>query len=70
MNADADRLDALEVRVAYQDRIIEELNEALTAQWRQVDLLTRQIAKLKEAVAEAQSRAERTGAPEPPPPHY
>jgi len=32
------------VRIAYQDRIIEELNTSVTEQWRQIDDLTKQVA--------------------------
>ena len=69
MSADrADRLTALESRVAYQDRTIEELNAALTAQWRGLDALAREVAALTDRLADL-SRHE-AGAPEPLPPHY
>jgi SlyX protein len=64
---DSSRLDALETLVAHQDRIITELNDAITAQWRKIDALERQVAKV---VEEIQSAGAPRDASEPPPPHY
>jgi len=64
----SDRIDALEVRLTFQDETIEMLNLTITAQWQQIDALTRQIAALKERVREAESNA--TGPANEPPPHY
>ena len=64
----ADRLAALESRVAYQDRTIEELNAALTAQWRTLDALAGEVAALTDRLADLSRRE--AGAPEPAPPHY
>jgi len=62
-----DRLDALEIRIAHQDRTIAELNEAVTAQWRKIDALERELRMLREEVRNSfPARNE----PEPPPPHY
>lgn len=62
------RIDALETRLAYQDETIEALNATITAQWKQIDALTRQVASLGERLQEAESNA---GAPSnEPPPHY
>lgn len=61
------RLDALEIRVAHQDATIEALNTTITAQWRTLDALRRDVASLKEQLQES-SRV--WGEPEPPPPHY
>lgn len=63
------RIDALEMRVAYQDRTIEDLNKAVIDQWKLIDTLTRQVANLAERVQET---AERAGAApqDRPPPHY
>ena len=63
------RIDALEIRIAYQDETIEDLNATVTEQWKQIDALTRRIAALIDRVEAAETRAA-TGAPEPPPPHY
>jgi SlyX protein len=63
-----ERVDALESRFAYQDQTIEQLNETITAQWKQIDALTRQLAALNERLQEAE-----TNAPSPVserPPHY
>lgn len=64
------RIDALEMRIAYQDETIEDLNKTVIAQWKQIDVLTRQIASLVDRVQEAEARAGRSNAPERPPPHY
>jgi len=64
----AARIEQLETRIAYQDQAIEELSQALTAQWAQVDALKRDIVTLTDRLQQAESRA--AAAPEPPPPHY
>lgn len=62
------RIDALEARLSYQDDTIETLNVTITAQWKQIDALTRQLALLAERLQEAESNG---GAPaNEPPPHY
>jgi SlyX protein len=62
------RIDALETRLAYLDETIETLNTTITAQWKQIDALTRQVALLGERLQEAESNA--PGAANEPPPHY
>jgi SlyX protein len=64
------RIDALEIRIAYQDETIEDLNKTVVAHWKQIDLLTRQLAALTDRVQEAEHKAGGPSAPEPPPPHY
>lgn len=64
------RLDALEIRIAYQDETIEELNAALASQWQEIDRLRREMALLEAELREAAEGAAPDGAPEPPPPHY
>jgi SlyX protein len=70
INVDAlnERIDALEMRLTYQDVTIETLNQTITAQWVEIDRLTRQIAELKERLQEAESNA--AGPANEPPPHY
>ena len=64
----SERVDALEMRVAYQDDTIETLNQTITAQWKQIDLLTRKITELGERLQEAEANA--PGPANEPPPHY
>ena len=64
----SERIDALEERAMYQDETIEQLNATITAQWKQIDALTRQLAALTERLQEAE-----VNAPAPAnerPPHY
>jgi SlyX protein len=64
----SDRIDVLEARLSFQDVTIETLNSTITAQWQQIDMLTRQVAALRERLREAESRAPGVG--DEPPPHY
>jgi SlyX protein len=64
----SERIDALEARLMFQDETIETLNKAITAQWQQIDALTRQLASLSERLQEAEANA--PGAANEPPPHY
>lgn len=68
---DTDRLDALEMRIVHQDEVIEDLNRIVTAQWKEIDRLTREVVTLTERVnlAEQSSGGLERGE-EPPPPHY
>ena len=51
------RIDALEMRLTFQDETIETLNQTITEQWKQIDALTRQLAGLKERLQDAESSA-------------
>jgi SlyX protein len=51
----AERIDTLEMRIAYQDETIETLNQTITAQWQQIDALTRQLTELRERLQQAES---------------
>ena len=64
------RVEALEMSRAHQERAIEDLSEALAAQWKQLEALNRQVARLADQVQEAQSQAGGGEVPDPPPPHY
>ena len=64
----SERIDLLETRLAFQDETIETLNKTITAQWQQIDGLTRQLASLSERLREAEANA--PGPANEPPPHY
>ena len=67
-NALGERIDALEMRLTFQDVTIETLNQTITEQWKQIDALTRQLAELKERLQDAESNV--TGPVNERPPHY
>jgi SlyX protein len=64
------RIEQLEVRIAYQDRVIEELNATVTDQWKQIDQLAKQIARMSDRLKSVEDNAPAADGPEPPPPHY
>jgi SlyX protein len=64
----SDRIDALESRLMYQDETIEQLNATITAQWKQIDALTRQLAALNERLQQAEANAPAPANERPP--HY
>lgn len=64
----SERIDALEMRLAYQDDTIETLNQTITAQWKQIDALMRKVAELGERLQEAETNA--PGPANERPPHY
>jgi SlyX protein len=64
----SERVEALEARIAYQDDTIETLNETITAQWKQIDALARQLAALNDRLQQAEAQA--PGPASERPPHY
>jgi SlyX protein len=64
----SERIDALESRLMYQDETIEQLNATITAQWKQIDALTRQLTALSERLQEAVANAPAPANERPP--HY
>ena len=63
------RIDALETRLAHQDRTVEDLNATVTDQWKQIESLTRRLARLDEQLQDVRASASPGGEQEPPP-HY
>ena len=66
----ASRIEALEIRIAYQDKTIETLNKTITEQWRKIDALGREVVTLRERLDDAEMKSGAGPASEPPPPHY
>jgi SlyX protein len=64
------RIDELEIRLVHQDRIIEDLNEALARQWQEIDELTRKLAALGGRMQAIEESTDAPSGAEPPPPHY
>lgn len=66
----ASRLDELEIRVAHQDQTIEDLNAAITGQWKLIEKLERELARLTDRVASAEDTLADAPPAHQPPPHY
>ena len=60
------RIDALEIRIAHQDKTIADLSDMITEQWRKINDLERRFGALH---AEVESIGAERGGHEPPP-HY
>jgi len=61
------RIDELEIRVAHQEKTIAELNDVITAQWKKMDALERQLQRFGEEL-EALESSEAPASQKPP--HY
>ena len=64
-----ERLENLETQIAFQERTIEKLNQALISQQCQIDDMELQIRILVEKLRDVRV-VEQSTEPEPPPPHY
>lgn len=65
---DADRVDRLEMRFAEQERVIEDLDATVRAQWTAIEGLRRRVDRLLDRLADAEGRL--PAEPDAPPPHY
>ncbi|MBB4196929.1 hypothetical protein CCR94_09830 [Rhodoblastus sphagnicola] len=61
-----ERIEALESLCAHQERAIQELSDLVASQWARIDLLTREVLRLREDI----QGLSQTTAPDRPPPHY
>ncbi len=66
-----EKLADLEVQVAHQTKLLDELNEIVRKQWNEIDKLTRSVTHLADRLLNIEE-ANKKGTPgeEPPPPHY
>lgn len=67
---DTARLDTLEIRLLHQEEVIDDLNQTVIAQWKEIERLSRQLAKLTEHVANAGAPGGREPGDDKPPPHW
>jgi SlyX protein len=65
-----ERIDDLEMRVAYQDEVIETLNKTVIEQWAKLDQALARIRRLEARLQEINISTIRDAADETPPPHY
>ena len=65
-----ERLETLESRLAYAEYTVEQLNEEVTTQGRELDRLKQQIQLLVDKLQSVQPSQIASMAEETPPPHY
>ncbi len=66
----AARIDELEIRLAHQDQVIEDLNAVISRQWSELEAVSRQLAKLGDRINVVETHSGEAAPAEPPPPHY
>jgi SlyX protein len=64
------RIDELEIHLAHQDQAIDDLNKTISAQWREIEDLTRRLGNLGNRLNVVEESAGEPAPAEPPPPHY
>lgn len=64
------RIDNLEMRIAYQDEVIDALNKTVIEQWASLDRALGRIKQLEARLQEVQLSNIRAPGDEAPPPHY
>ena len=66
----ADRIDNLEMKISYQEEMIEQLNKVVVDQWGHLKQFQRRIEGLERQLSEGQETPGKDPREEPPPPHY
>ncbi|OIO69388.1 MAG: hypothetical protein COW19_05830 [Zetaproteobacteria bacterium CG12_big_fil_rev_8_21_14_0_65_55_1124] len=64
------RFEDIETKISFQEHLLENLNEALTSQQRQLDDLKRQMTKMTQMLESPQNQQISNPDEEAPPPHY
>jgi SlyX protein len=65
-----ERIDELEIQLAHNVRTIDDLNRVITAQWHEIEKLSRRIGGLGDRMHLLEESTDGPPPPEPPPPHY
>ena len=69
MTTNNERLDELEIKLSFQEQVIAELNEVVTAQNSRMAGLERELQRLQSQIESASLEGD-LPQQEPPPPHY
>ncbi len=70
MSGQEERLARLEEGLFFQERLLQDLNAALTGQQRQLDRMQGELEALREKVLEINALLDENGGVETRPPHY
>jgi len=61
------RITELETKIAHQEKLLDELNEVVTGQWRDIDILKKKFVLLNEMIQQLDGKSSEADAP---PPHF
>lgn len=64
------RVIELETKISYQEHLIQELNDVIVGQQRQIDALVKDVARIRDHLKGSQSSGLARPDEEAPPPHY
>jgi len=64
------RIIELETKISYQEHLIQELNDVITSQQKQIDQLERDIHQIRDHLKQANTSQIAKPEEEVPPPHY
>lgn len=64
------RIDDLETHLAHQESTIQDLSETVGQQWETIDVLKREINRLKDRLSAMEGELQSAQSDERPPPHY
>lgn len=70
VNSVQERIEVLEVKVAFQEDLLETLNSIVAEQQQEMALLRREMLYMHQRLRSLESPAVRSLQDEPPPPHY
>jgi len=65
-----DRMIGLETKISYQDHLVQELNEVITSQQKQIDALEVNLQRIRDYLKQGQETQLARPDEEVPPPHY
>ncbi len=65
-----DRIAEVETRIAFQENTLQDLNDVIVQQQKQIDQLTRDLMRVKSLLDNLSASPVADEKTEPPPPHY
>lgn len=69
-NTDQENITELQMRLAFLEQNLDELNDVITSQQAQISLLERAVKHLNSRIEQSSSANVRSAEDETPPPHY
>ena len=65
-----ERLDELEIKLSFQQEVLDSLNETITKQWQEIDFLKKHLNIAHQRLTDLAENLPNSDKSDPPPPHY